>query len=138
MKINLASVFVDDQDKALSFYTQTLGFVKKTEVPVGEFKWLTVRAEGGFGLSMTCASHVQRIGQGFPGQLWVLGDEHREGSQSDGLGSNTHYIPLPPRLRGCDPGASGLESLDGRNRASIVNRKMASQGTSPAWSPRLR
>ena len=42
MKINLASVFVDDQDKALSFYTETLGFVKKTEVPAGEFKWLTV------------------------------------------------------------------------------------------------
>jgi catechol 2,3-dioxygenase-like lactoylglutathione lyase family enzyme len=42
MKINLASVFVDDQDKALSFYTETLGFVKKTEMPVGEFKWLTV------------------------------------------------------------------------------------------------
>ena len=42
MKINLASVFVDDQDKALSFYTETLSFVKKTEMPVGEFKWLTV------------------------------------------------------------------------------------------------
>ena len=42
MKINLASVFVDDQDKALGFYTETLGFVKKTEVPAGEFKWLTV------------------------------------------------------------------------------------------------
>jgi catechol 2,3-dioxygenase-like lactoylglutathione lyase family enzyme len=42
MKINLASVFVDDQDKALSFYTETLGFVKKTEMPAGEFKWLTV------------------------------------------------------------------------------------------------
>ena len=42
MKINLASVFVDDQDKALSFYTEMLGFVKKTETPVGEFKWLTV------------------------------------------------------------------------------------------------
>ncbi len=42
MKINLASVFVDDQDKALSFYTETLGFLKKTEMPAGEFKWLTV------------------------------------------------------------------------------------------------
>jgi catechol 2,3-dioxygenase-like lactoylglutathione lyase family enzyme len=42
MKINVASVFVDDQDKALSFYTETLGFVKKTEMPAGEFKWLTV------------------------------------------------------------------------------------------------
>ena len=42
MKINLASVFVDDQDSALSFYTETLGFVKKTDMPAGEFKWLTV------------------------------------------------------------------------------------------------
>jgi catechol 2,3-dioxygenase-like lactoylglutathione lyase family enzyme len=42
MKINLASVFVDDQDKALSFYTEMLGFVKKTEMPAGDFKWLTV------------------------------------------------------------------------------------------------
>ncbi|GAA4841952.1 VOC family protein [Kitasatospora terrestris] len=43
MKINLASVFVDDQDKALRFYTEVLGFVKKTEVPLGpEHRWLTV------------------------------------------------------------------------------------------------
>ena len=32
-----------------------------------EFRWLTMRAEGGFGLTMTCASHVQAIGKGFPG-----------------------------------------------------------------------
>ncbi len=42
MKINLTSVFVDDQDKALKFYTEILGFVKKTDIPVGEYKWLTV------------------------------------------------------------------------------------------------
>jgi catechol 2,3-dioxygenase-like lactoylglutathione lyase family enzyme len=42
MRINLASVLVDDQDKALRFYTDVLGFVKKTEIPVGEAKWLTV------------------------------------------------------------------------------------------------
>jgi glyoxylase I family protein len=42
MKIELTSVIVDDQDKALRFYTEVLGFVKKTEFPVGEFKWLTV------------------------------------------------------------------------------------------------
>ena len=35
MKINLTSVFVDDQDKALKFYTEVLGFVKKTEIPLG-------------------------------------------------------------------------------------------------------
>jgi catechol 2,3-dioxygenase-like lactoylglutathione lyase family enzyme len=42
MRINLSSVFVDDQDKALRFYTQVLGFRKKTEVPLGEARWLTV------------------------------------------------------------------------------------------------
>lgn len=42
MKIKLASIFVDDQDKALKFYTEVLGFVKKTEFPVGDAKWLTV------------------------------------------------------------------------------------------------
>jgi catechol 2,3-dioxygenase-like lactoylglutathione lyase family enzyme len=42
MKIKLTSVFVDDQDKALRFYTEVLGFVKKTEMPAGKFKWLTV------------------------------------------------------------------------------------------------
>ena len=42
MRIHLSSVFVDDQDKALHFYTEILGFVKKHEVPVGEYRWLTV------------------------------------------------------------------------------------------------
>jgi predicted enzyme related to lactoylglutathione lyase len=42
MKIKLTSVFVDDQDKALKFYTQALGFVKKLDFPAGKFKWLTV------------------------------------------------------------------------------------------------
>ena len=46
MKISLASVFVDDQDKALRFYTDVLGFEKKTEIPVGEARWLTVVAPG--------------------------------------------------------------------------------------------
>jgi predicted enzyme related to lactoylglutathione lyase len=42
MKIKVTSVMVDDQDKALQFYTEMLGFVKKTEIPLGEHKWLTV------------------------------------------------------------------------------------------------
>lgn len=42
MKIRVTSVMVDNQDKALKFYTEVLGFVKKTEVPLGEHKWLTV------------------------------------------------------------------------------------------------
>ena len=42
MKINVMSVMVDDQAKALRFYTEVLGFVKKHEVPLGEHSWLTV------------------------------------------------------------------------------------------------
>ena len=42
MLITHTGVFVSDQDKALKFYTETLGFVKKHDIPVGEFKWLTV------------------------------------------------------------------------------------------------
>jgi catechol 2,3-dioxygenase-like lactoylglutathione lyase family enzyme len=42
VRINVTSVLVDDQEKALKFYTDVLGFVKKTDVPVGEARWLTV------------------------------------------------------------------------------------------------
>ena len=49
------------------------------ELSDDEFKWLTMRAEGQFGLVMTCASHVQEIGQGFPGQLGVFSDSLNEG-----------------------------------------------------------
>jgi 2,4-dienoyl-CoA reductase-like NADH-dependent reductase (Old Yellow Enzyme family) len=44
-----------------------------------EYKWLTMRAQGGFGMTMTCASHVQEIGKGFPGQLGIWSDSHIEG-----------------------------------------------------------
>jgi catechol 2,3-dioxygenase-like lactoylglutathione lyase family enzyme len=40
--IHVTSVFVDDQEKALAFYTEKLGFVLKTDVPAGAFRWLTV------------------------------------------------------------------------------------------------
>jgi predicted enzyme related to lactoylglutathione lyase len=42
VRIAYTSVFVEDQDRALAFYTQVLGFVKKHEVPLGEHRWLTV------------------------------------------------------------------------------------------------
>lgn len=44
-----------------------------------EYRWLTMRATGGFGLTMTCAAHVQRRGQGFPGQLGIWSDDHLPG-----------------------------------------------------------
>jgi catechol 2,3-dioxygenase-like lactoylglutathione lyase family enzyme len=42
MKIHLASVLVDDQEKALRFYTDVLGFVKRNDIPMGAHRWLTV------------------------------------------------------------------------------------------------
>jgi catechol 2,3-dioxygenase-like lactoylglutathione lyase family enzyme len=47
MKIVLTSLFVDNQDKALKFYTEILGFVKKADFPVGDFKWLTIVSPDG-------------------------------------------------------------------------------------------
>ena len=46
MRIHLSTIFVDDQDKAVRFYTEILGFEKKEDVPVGEHRWLTVGAPG--------------------------------------------------------------------------------------------
>lgn len=47
MQIKLASVTVDDQDKALRFYTEKLGFVKVNDIPMGSFRWLTVTSPDG-------------------------------------------------------------------------------------------
>lgn len=46
MKIKLTSVMVDDQEKALKFYTEVLGFVKKRDIPMDEHRWLTVVPKG--------------------------------------------------------------------------------------------
>jgi len=47
MRINVTSVFVDDQDKALRFYTDVLGFEKKHDIPLGEHRWITVIGDAG-------------------------------------------------------------------------------------------
>lgn len=47
MKIKLTSLLVSDQEKALQFYTDVLGFVKKEDIPMGEFRWLTVVSHEG-------------------------------------------------------------------------------------------
>jgi uncharacterized glyoxalase superfamily protein PhnB len=46
MRIKCTSVFEDDEENALKFYAEALGFVKKTELPAGDFRWLTVVSEG--------------------------------------------------------------------------------------------
>ena len=60
LRINVTSVMVDDQRKALEFYTRVLGFVKKTEIPMGEVSWLTVvspEAPDGVELALEPDSH---------------------------------------------------------------------------------
>jgi 2,4-dienoyl-CoA reductase-like NADH-dependent reductase (Old Yellow Enzyme family) len=60
-----------------------------------EYRWLTLRAEGGFGLTMTCASHVTERGIGFPGQLGIWSDHHLEGLSrlAEGLNATgTHSV----------------------------------------------
>jgi len=47
MRIKLTSIMVDDQDKAIRFYTETLGFKKKHDIPVGEYRWITVTSPDG-------------------------------------------------------------------------------------------
>ena len=47
MRINLSSVLVEDQEKALRFYTEVLGFVKMADIPMGEYRWLTVVSPDG-------------------------------------------------------------------------------------------
>jgi predicted enzyme related to lactoylglutathione lyase len=47
MRINLSSVMVEDQEQALRFYTEKLGFIKKTDMSIGEYRWLTVTSPDG-------------------------------------------------------------------------------------------
>lgn len=60
MKIVVTSVFVDDQEEALRFYTDVLGFSKKVDIPLGEYRWLTVVSAddpGGVELLLEPAHH---------------------------------------------------------------------------------
>ncbi len=55
-----------------------------------EYRWLTMRAQGGFGATMTCASHVQAVGKGFPGQLGCFSDKHLDGLARLAAGIRAH------------------------------------------------
>ena len=65
MRIKLTSIMVDDQEKALRFYTSVFGFVKKHEIPVGEFKWLTVVAPGRDDLELSLEPNVNPAAKAF-------------------------------------------------------------------------
>ena len=96
MKINLASVLVDDQDKALRFYTEVLGFTKKTEVPLGAHRWLTVVSPedpDGVELVLEPDEHpaakpfkAALVEDGIPFTAFAVEDVEREYERLQGLG----------------------------------------------------
>ncbi|MFJ3901343.1 VOC family protein [Streptomyces sp. NPDC090025] len=96
MRINLASVFVDDQAKALRFYTDVLGFLKKADVPLGGHSWLTVvspDAPEGTELVLEPNQHPAAkayqealAADGIPVNSFAVDDVHAEFARLAGLG----------------------------------------------------
>lgn len=103
MRIGLASVYVSDQDKALDFYTRVLGFVPKTEIPMGDFRWLTVVSPDGPGeteLVLEPAHHpaVQAFtstlrADGIPFTSFLVEDVAAEHARLVGLGVTFVHPP---------------------------------------------
>jgi len=104
MRIYVTSVLVDDQEKALRFYTDALGFVKKTDVPVGEHRWLTVvapDAPDGPELLLEPDAHpaakpfkAALAADGIPVASFAVDDVHAEFQRLRGLGVQFLQEPL--------------------------------------------
>ena len=74
LKIKLNSIMVDNQDKALKFYTEIFGFVKKHEIPVGEYRWLTVVSpEGPDDVELSLEPNANPAGKTFQEALFKQG-----------------------------------------------------------------
>ena len=96
MRINLASIHVDDQAKALAFYTDVLGFVKKNDVPLGEHRWLTVvspEEPDGVELLLEPSDHPAvgpykdaLVADGIPFTSFAVADVQQEYERLRGLG----------------------------------------------------
>jgi catechol 2,3-dioxygenase-like lactoylglutathione lyase family enzyme len=95
MRINLVSIHVDDQERALNFYTEVLGFLKSREIPVGEFRWLTVRSPEGGETELSLepndnpaakAYQDALMAQGIPATAFQVDDIQREVSRLKAAG----------------------------------------------------
>jgi catechol 2,3-dioxygenase-like lactoylglutathione lyase family enzyme len=96
MRINLASVLVDDQQKALRFYTEVLGFVKKNDIPMGVHSWLTVVSPedpDGVELVLEPSDHPAvrpfkdaLVADGIPFTSFAVDDVQKEYERLKGLG----------------------------------------------------
>jgi glyoxylase I family protein len=74
MRLKLQSIMVDDQDKALKFYTDVLGFQKKRDFPVGEYKWLTVVSpEGPDGVELALEPNANPAARTFQQAMFAQG-----------------------------------------------------------------
>ncbi|TGE34950.1 VOC family protein [Desulfosporosinus fructosivorans] len=88
MKIIVTSIFVQDQDKALEFYSEILGFVKKHDVPVGKFRWITLVSpddQDGTELLLEPNDHPAAreyqkkiFAEGFPATMFGVADVRKE------------------------------------------------------------
>jgi predicted enzyme related to lactoylglutathione lyase len=103
MKIKVASIYVDDQEKALRFYTDVLGFVKKSDVTQGPFRWLTVASpEEPDGVELQLAPNVNPAArayqqamfeQGQPAVMFFVDDVQREYDRMKAAGAE---FTMPP------------------------------------------
>lgn len=106
MRIHLSSVFVDDQEKALRFYTEVLGFVKKHDVPIGTDRWLTVVSPedpDGTQLLLEPSGHpavkpykTALAEDGIPATSFAVDDVHAEFARLRGLG--VHFTQEPVQM----------------------------------------
>jgi catechol 2,3-dioxygenase-like lactoylglutathione lyase family enzyme len=106
MRIVVTSVFVDDQSKALAFYTDILGFKKKQDVPMGEHRWLTVVSPedlDGTELLLEPAGHPAvapfreaLVSDGIPFTSFGVADVHAECERLKGLG--VRFVQEPVQM----------------------------------------
>jgi catechol 2,3-dioxygenase-like lactoylglutathione lyase family enzyme len=104
MKIVVTSVFVDDQEKALQFYTKVLGFVKKHDIPLGHARWLTLVAPNdpdGTELVLEPDGHPAvgpfkhaLVNDGIPFQSFAVEDVHAEHERLRSLGVTFTQPPV--------------------------------------------
>ena len=73
MRIKMTSLMVDDQTKALRSYTEVLGFTKKHDIPVGEYRWITVTAEGRDDLELALEPNANPAGKAFQEAMFAQG-----------------------------------------------------------------
>ncbi|WP_030758190.1 VOC family protein [Streptomyces griseus] len=104
MRINLTSVFVDDQEKALRFYTEVLGFAAKHDVPLGEDRWITVVSPEdpeGTELLLEPSGHpavppykAALVADGIPAASFAVDDVRAEHARLAGLGVRFTQPPV--------------------------------------------